>query len=187
MPLSSFIKPWSGQAIRHLPSPKNGHPIAPLDFRNCGKSAENRWNVIGEPTLYLAQDKNVALAEYARHFKDSRSPSLASKTYERKVYRFDIRLDYTIDLRNSLVCRALSLAEPPLCFFPKDKITCFKIARATAQFLRNTTLVQAMFVPSFAFLDDPDKWCLVIFLEKLTPEAKKYFKNVRADGSFRVT
>lgn len=38
------------------------------DFRYCARSNENRWNIAGEPTLYLAKEKDVILAEYARHF-----------------------------------------------------------------------------------------------------------------------
>ncbi|MBF0548630.1 MAG: RES family NAD+ phosphorylase [Candidatus Riflebacteria bacterium] len=181
MPISSFIVPWSGYAVRHLPEPKKGQTFDPLDFTWCGKSSENRWNTLGEPTLYLAQEKDVALAEYARHFQIDRSPGLAKKTQRRKVYRFKIELSYTLDLRNRALCKALSLTKFPGCFADK------KIARSTATFLRNTTSVQAIFVPSIAFLDDPDKWCLVVFLEKLEPNTKTFFKNCRTDGYFRIS
>ncbi len=181
MPISSFIKPWSGFAVRHFSEPPEGQTINPLDFTWCGKSSENRWNVLGEPTLYLAQEKDVALAEYARHFQISRSPGLGKLTYKRKVYRFKVELDAIIDLRDRAVCRALSLTKAPACFSDK------KIARSTATFLRNTTLAQAILVPSIAFLDDLDKWCLVVFLEKIGSNPKAIFKNIRSDGYFRIS
>ncbi len=181
MPISSFIKPWSGFAVRHFPEPAKGQTIDPFDFSWCGKSSENRWNVLGEPTLYLAQEKDIALAEYARHFKVNRSPGLAAKTQKRKVYRFGVELSHTLDLRDRATCKALSLTRAPGCFADK------KVARSTAAFLRNTTPVQAIFVPSIAFLDDPWKWCLVVFLEKLGPNPKAVFKNPRVDGYFRVS
>lgn len=181
MPISSFIKPWANFAVRHFPEPTEGKAIDPLDFTWCGKSSENRWNVLGEPTLYLAQEKDVALAEYARHFQVNRSPGLGKLTYQRKVYRLKVDLVATIDLRDRAVCKALSLTKAPACFSDK------KIARSTATFLRNTTPVQAILVPSIAFLDDLDKWCLVIFLEKLGSNPEAIFKNIRADGFFRIS
>jgi RES domain-containing protein len=181
MPLSPFIVPWSGFAVRHFPEPRPGATLDPLDFTWCGKSAENRWNLQGEPTLYLAMEKDVALAEFARHFLVNRSPGLAKQTNRRKVYRFEVTLSHTIDLRNPAVCRALSLKKAPVCFTDQ------RVARATAGFLRNTTPVEAIFVPSIAFLDDPTKWCLVVFLENLGPNPRSAFKSPRVDGYFRIS
>jgi hypothetical protein len=33
---------------------------------------------------------------------------------------------------------------------------------------RQTTMIEAIFVPSMAFFDQIDKWILVVFLEKLS-------------------
>ena len=83
MPLSSFIRPWKGSVIRHLPAVPGKQQPAPLNFNYCGKSNENRWNVSGEPTLYLASEKDVALAEFARHFESARTPALSKQIYKR--------------------------------------------------------------------------------------------------------
>lgn len=181
MSLSSFIKPWSGFAVRHFPEPPKGQTIDPLDFAWCGKSSENRWNVLGESTLYLAQEKDIALAEFSRHFQVNRSAGLGKQTHRRKVYRLEAEFDSTLDLRNRAVCKALSLTKVPGCFTDK------KIARSTASFIRNTTPVQAIFVPSIAFLDDINRWCLVVFLEKLGSNPRTAFKSVQADGYFRIS
>lgn len=61
-----------------------------------------------------------------------------------------------------------------------------KIARATANFLRNTTSIQAIFVPSVTFMDDISKWCLVIFLEKLKDDYSNYFKEIKTNGYFQI-
>ena len=180
MPLSSFIKPWKGSVIRHLPALPGKRQPDPLNFNYCGKSNENRWNVSGEPTLYLASEKDVALAEFARHFESARTPALLKQIYKRKVYRFKIELDYTLDLCNPSICKQFSLTDAPMCFMD------IKIARATATFLRNTTSIQAIFVPSMAFMDDASKWCLVIFLEKLQPNYSNFFKEVQPDGYFQI-
>lgn len=179
MPLQAHIKPWVGYAVRHIPdNPDKQYDID--DFRYCGKSNENRWNVAGEPTLYLAKEKDVALAEYARHFEVNRTPELAAKTYRRKVYRFQVKLEYALDLREPKVWTELSLENAPDCF--KDKA----IARATAHFIRNTTSTQAIIVPSVAFLDNLEQWCLVLFLEKLPPDPRGFLPSVEPDGSFQI-
>jgi hypothetical protein len=56
MSLDDYILPWTGSAVRHIPdNPRNPRNIR--DFSYCGASNENRWNVAGEPTLYLAKEK----------------------------------------------------------------------------------------------------------------------------------
>ena len=97
MSIQSYIQPWQGTAVRHIPKlAEQQYDIH--DFSYAGRSAENRWNFQGEPTLYLAKEKNVALAEYARHFKVDRSTSLARQIQERIVYRFDVRLERVLNL-----------------------------------------------------------------------------------------
>ncbi|MGB8702536.1 MAG: RES family NAD+ phosphorylase [Thermosynechococcaceae cyanobacterium] len=177
--LQPLVGPWSGYAVRHIPdTPGRSDDI--YDFSYAGRSTENRWNVAGEPTLYLAKEKNVALAEYARHFQINRTLGLAAKTYRRKVYRFEVALDHVLDLRDQSVCSALSLLDAPICF--KDK----NVARATAGFIRKTTTVQAILVPSVAFFDDLEQWCLVLFLEKLPSEGRQFLPGVVEDGYFEI-
>jgi RES domain-containing protein len=179
MALQDRIGPWSGYAVRHIPDTPN-KPYDIYNFSYCGRSNENRWNVAGEPTLYLAKEKDVALAEYARHFKVDRTPGLASKTYRRKVYRFQVQLDCVLDLGQPEAWTELSLIAAPTCFNDKS------VARATAQFIRYTTEAQAIVVPSVAFLDDLTQWCLVLFLEKLAPDPRAFLPSVQQDGYFQV-
>jgi hypothetical protein len=129
----------------------------------------------------FSEGKNVALAEYARHFKVDRTLRLAAQTYRRQVFRFRVELEYVLDLRNPKVWAELSLKYAPDCF--KDKT----IARATANFIRHTTSTQAIVVPSVAFLDELEQWFLVLFLEKLQPEAGKFLPSVEADGFFQIS
>lgn len=107
MPLQAYISSWVGYAVRHIPdTPGMSYDI--YDFRYCSRSNENRWNIAGEPTLYLAKEKDVALAEYARHFKVDRTLALATKTYRRRVFRFRVELEYVLDLRIPEVWAELS-------------------------------------------------------------------------------
>jgi hypothetical protein len=78
------------------------------------------------------------------------------------------------------VWQELSLGDAPNCFQNRD------IARACANFIRYTTPATAIFVPSVAFLDDVEQWCLVLFLEKLPSDVREFLPHVTTDGSFRI-
>ena len=170
MPIRAHLKPWVGHAIHHIP--KLGDP---MDFSHCGRSLDHRWNRAGERTLYMASDKSVVLAEFSRHFEESRTKSLMDKLSERTVYNYRLKLESTLDLTNVKVVKALSL-DPQRSFLGKD------ICRSTASFIRTTTPAQAIFVHSIAFLDDSAKWCLVLFMEKLGPDIGKVILGVREIG-----
>jgi RES domain-containing protein len=181
MPLDPYLQPFSGQAVRHLPD-SPGFTPDPRDFSHCGQSDQNRWNHDGDSTLYLAKDKQVALAEWSRHFTENRTSGLAGLAHRRKVYRFQVELEQVLDLRDPAVCHELSLQGAPNCFLSQS------IARATANFLRRTSGVQGLLVPSMALLDRPDSWCLVVFLEKLAGDLlDTALPSVEEDGFFSVT
>ncbi len=172
--LQDHLRSWAGTAFRHLP---HDAPYDVLDFRWAGRGATNRWNERGEPTLYLAGDIGVAVAEWARHMMGDRSPILAPGTIARTVYRLDLVLDAVLDLREPAVWADLSLHTAPVCFLD------IPTARATARFLRTTTPAQGIQVPSVAFVDDLERWCLVLFLEKLDPRA--FVSSVAVEGPLR--
>ncbi len=99
---------------------------------------------------------------------------------ERAVYRLEVVVAHLIDLRDPEVHRALSLRDAPACFLDKG------IARSTAQFLRRTTLAQALLVPSMAFLDSPERWVMTLFLDKLPADHRRFITAVEAAGTFHV-
>ncbi|MBI4322389.1 MAG: RES family NAD+ phosphorylase [Chloroflexi bacterium] len=178
MSLSSLLKPWRGPAFRHIP---DGSPYHVLDFRFAASASDNRWNYPGEATLYLAGDSGVALAEYARHLEVSRPAEIAPLTIRRCLYKLEVSLQRVLDLRDDACLAALSLDDAPKCFLDK------KVARATARFVRATTDAQGILVPSMALLDHPDRWILVVFLEKLAPDPKRFLLPVSPAGTFRVS
>ena len=73
-----------------------------------------------------------------------------------------------------------------LSLSPRDVFLDRVVCRATAGFIRATTPAQAIRVPSVAFLDDPRRWVLVLFLEKLPPEPRSFIRSVRRVGIFDV-
>lgn len=176
MSLDPFIQPWSGEAFRHLP---DGSPYDVLDFRFAASATNNRWNLQGDPTLYLAGDYGIALTEFARHLTTDRKLN-ANQAHRRRVYRLGVHLDATISLCEPGVWSALSLKTAPHAFADA------KVARATAKFLRDTTSAQGLFVPSLGFLDQLDRWNLVVFLEKLTPDPTRFLTVIDDQGSFEV-
>ena len=172
MSLSAHLQRWSGDALRHIPA---GARYDVLDFRYAGRGNENRWNDHGQPTLYLAGDDGVLIAEWGRHFAVNRTPGLQQKTQEREVFRLTLALDAVLDLRDAAVWQDLSLTDAPHCFLD------LPTARATANFIRQSTKAQGLIVPSAAFLDDLDRWCLVVFLEKF-PDERTFITAVRPAG-----
>jgi len=176
-PLDRFVHRWRGSGIRHIPA---NSPFGVLDVRFAGLAERNRWNVRGQPTLYLASDRGVSLAELARHFRDERPPGLAVHTVERAVFRLTVTVDRLVDLRDPAVPEALGLADAPRVFLDRE------VARATAQFLRATVGVQALLTPSVAFLDDPSRWVMALFLDALPPDLERFISRVEPVGTFRV-
>lgn len=176
MTLAGHLSRWSGTAWRHIPA---GSPFDVLDFRYAGRGADNRWNAPGSPTLYLAGDEGVLIAEWGRHFATNRTAQLQQMTVERSTFRLELSIDSVLDLRSEAVWYSLSLENAPSCFAD------ISVARATAQFVRSTTDAQALLAPSMGFLDDLERWCLVVFLEKLPPDPRGFISKVTPCGPLR--
>lgn len=176
MTLSGRLKSWSGAALRHIPA---GSPLDVLDFRYAGRGADNRWNEPGSPTLYLAGDEGVLIAEWGRHFETNRTIQLQQMTVERSIYSLELSIDHVLDVRSEEVFNSLSIDNAPYCFAD------IHVARATAHFVRSTTEAQALLVPSMGFLDHLERWCLVAVLEKLPPDPKSFIASVTPCGSLR--
>ena len=174
--VAAHLRPWSGTGYRHIPA---GAAFDVLDTRFAARAGTNRWNEPGDPTFYVAGDRAVALAEFARHLREDFSPALGPVLAERALYRLQLQLDRVLDLRAAEVREALGLRGDLGRFLD------IAYARATANFVRRTGPAEGMLVPSMAFLDDPARWNLVLFLEKL-PRDLATFIAVSLDGAFRV-
>lgn len=171
--LDAFLTPWTGSALRHLSA---NAPYDVIDFAYAARSRENRWNVAGQPTLYLAGDAGVLAAEWGRHPIDDRSSQVAHRAAERTVYRLRLSLDAILDLRPPAIWSLLSLMDVPLCFTNRA------VARAAAAAVREGSRAQAILVPSVAFLDDLSRWNLVVFLDKLPASPRSWIQRVETVG-----
>ncbi|MBA2276714.1 MAG: RES domain-containing protein [Chloroflexia bacterium] len=176
MAAARWIVPWIGAAYRHI---RAGADRDPLDFMFAGAFARNRWNVPRDPTLYLAGDLGVLIAEWGRQLSSAVDPEAPASTVARDVSRFQLRLEAVIDVRDPAVTAALGRPDAPHCFLDRE------IARSTARYLRETTPAQALLVPSIAFLDDLTRWNLVVFLDKLPADPHQWVHRIEPLGPLR--
>ncbi|MFM9105520.1 MAG: RES domain-containing protein [Chloroflexota bacterium] len=176
MPFEGFLRPWSGTLFRHVPADRSADP---LDFRFAGVGLTNRWHLPGQPTLCLASDEGVMIAGWGRHHAMDRSPELELRAVERAVFRFDLALDRVIDLQDPDVTDRLQLSGAPGCFAD------IALARATANFFRHATAAQAVQAASMAFPDDPSRFVMARFLEKLPDDPRRYLRAVTPAGTLR--
>lgn len=175
--LDACIAPWTGDTFVHIPATT---PLEVLDFSHAATASNNRWNARGEPTLYLAGDRGVAFAEFARHIERDRPPSAVAGSLEHRLYRFRLSIDVVLDLCRADSWDALSISGAPHCFLDRF------YARAVAQYVRNATSIQAIRVPSMAFLDDLTRWVLVVFLDKLPTDSTQFVHHCVAEDLFSV-
>jgi RES domain-containing protein len=174
--VAAHIRPWGGVGVRHVPADS---PYGVLDTRFAGRVGDNRWNRAGDPTFYIASDRGVALAEFARHFRERQDAALAPLAVERALYQLSVKVTALLDLRQPGVRAALGLHGGARRFLDAE------VARATATFIRRATSAEALLVPPVAFLDDPARWNLVLFLEKLPPDLSTFITATPA-GRFRI-
>ncbi len=160
--------PLRVHALRHIPDGRD-----PRDFGLAGLSATNRWNDPGTPTVYLGADRGVCAAEYARHLRGS--PLGREGRLHRAVYDYEVVLGSVLDLRENSITTTLAVEDAPTAFL--DRSICRRLAREARA---GDPRLCALLVPSVAFLDDPERWTLVVYLDRIDPDVA--FPNVRRIG-----
>ncbi len=166
--------PWIGSVYRHVP------PHADvLNFEFAGLHGDNRWNLAGEPTLYLAGDRGVLAAEWARHLPHPWSADAINRATARTVFGLGLRLQRVVDVRDAAFVQRCGV-HPTTDWFPD-----LSAARHIASVVRNTTSAQSIIVPSIAFVDDHSRWNLVVFLDKVPANTSEWIVNVEPVGRLR--
>jgi RES domain-containing protein len=145
------IRPWSGVAFVHVEPGGQGDG---LDVDSMSRQPNGRWNEPPDPTLYFAGDPAVALSELARHASPDGAPA------RRALLRVRVELQRVVDVRPRAVAARLGVTGAPHAFLRRDE------ARRLATRLRSED-VEAVLVPPMAFLDQPERWNLVCFVERL--------------------
>lgn len=169
MPIETLLTPWIGSALRHVNATGNRDI---LDFRLVGSKVGNRWNDPEDPTLYLAGDPGVLVAEWGRHL----GAYAETVTVQRTVYRLQFSFKAVLDLREATAQRLLPTPADPHWFISTD------LTRPVATHIRRTTPAQAMLVPSVAFPDDLSRWNLVVFLDKMPTDTSSWITRVERVG-----
>jgi RES domain-containing protein len=173
--LADHIGPWRGTAYRHIPA-DSGYDIR--DLRYAGRRSSGRWHWQGQPTLYLASDSAVAIAEFARHLAVDRGG--VATPARRAVYELGVRLERVIDLRATPVLRLIGRDDAPECWLDP------RIARAVATFFRDSLDLQAVLAPSVAHLDDATRFNVVCFLENLPDTPRSFLPRARRRSTVSV-
>jgi RES domain-containing protein len=136
--MASILEPYVGTAAVAVQGDPEWHTAALISTEG------NRWSRPAQPTIYLAGDPSLALAELARHLPADESIPPAW------VWTVEVRLDAVVDLQGDDSAWIL------------DAERC----RDVASDLRERG-ADGLIVPSVAFLDRPDRWNLVIFAERI--------------------
>lgn len=131
-----------------------GPAVRKLDPEMMTTTDGNRWSAPGEPTIYLASDLGVALAEFARHAPSHHAP-------DAHVWSVDLRLDAAIDLRRDDVRSRLGVADDPRWFLDPER------CRSFAKRVREPHGSDGLIVPSVAMLDETSRWNAVVFVDRL--------------------
>jgi RES domain-containing protein len=145
--VSADLRPWSGEAFCTGPRDQQ------LDVALLVTRDGNRWSANDEPTVYLAGDPGVAIAELGRHWGERDGPTAVWSV------RFDLAA--AVDLREPAAQRSLGLPDHPGWILDVDG------CRAVAAALRERGDCDGIIVPSAALVDDPSRWNVVIFVERL--------------------
>ncbi len=143
---------FAGDTFRSVP----GDRPFELDALVSRDDDNDRWNRPDEPTLYLALDPGVALAEAGRHLHDGGGTNGCQV-----IVRLRVRIDGLVDLRDAGTRRALGIEGGPAAFLDRQR------AREIAGRLRRQPGCRGLLTPSMALVDDPARGNLVIFAEHL--------------------
>jgi RES domain-containing protein len=172
----ALLLPWSGLAFRHVPT---ADPAKVLDTLPSALRGSGRWHRSGEHTLYLAGDRAIVLAEFARHMLDTRPTGATRGLRVRHVFQLRVELERVADLRNPETRAALHLDADPVWIRDSTR------TQAVAGALRHGSAAQAILVPSMAFVDQPERWNLVVFREHIDPYPGAALTSLREVGVIR--
>ena len=147
---------YRGSAYCHVPA----NVEVDLDDLVGGDDGDERWNRRGQPTLYLAGDVGVAIAEFARHLETGPHDG-STAPQGRRLLRLDVAIDGLFDLREPEVAGLLDAPSDPSAYMDRE------VARAVAGRARSMAGCRGLIVPSMAYLDDLSRWNLLAFMDRI--------------------
>ena len=98
----------------------------------------------------------------------------------RDVFQYTLKINYVVNLVDEHTRSQLELS-----LLPATDILDRSMGRIIGNKVRSSTDAKAMLVPSVAFLDDPTRWNLVVFLEKMPADTALWITDVSKIGPLR--
>lgn len=121
-----------------------------------GGDETDRWSRADQPTVYLASDPGVVLAELGRHQRGGRGEAVKRRILRLRLAEVDV-----VDLRDASVAGALGVDDVPRAYLDRA------FARRIGCAVRETGACSGIIVPSMALLDDDERHCVVLFDEAI--------------------
>lgn len=170
-----FVR-YAGDAFRCIPDngPFDPHGLVDRDGEN------DRWHRRAEPTVYVALDPGVAVAEAGRHLAPAGTADGNGKRTCQRIVRLTVDAADLVDLRDPAVVEAVGVDDGPIGFLDRER------ARSLAEDLRATTHAKGLIVPSVAFLDDRARGNLVLFMEGREHELGEILREWREVGRIEL-
>jgi RES domain-containing protein len=160
MSLAGLVTPWSGEALRHRPK---GSTRSVLDDTYLGQAGDNRWSERGISAYYFALGVGLITAEHARHI-DVDVPDGHADRIERSVFRVRLTLGRTLCLTDPAVIAAMG-ADPLETWI----LDLAKTQAAASYLLSQVSDLEGLIVPSVAFLDQPNRFNVVVYRDAIDP------------------
>lgn len=132
-----------------------------LDETHLGLATDNRWSALRVRAYYFASDLGLVVAEHARHIAVD-VPGGRVDRIERSVFRVPIDLDRVLTLTDPAVVAAMGAA--PINSWILD----LGATQAAANhLLAQVPGLEAIVVPSVAFLDQHDRFNVVVYRDAI--------------------
>ncbi|HET7473906.1 MAG TPA: RES family NAD+ phosphorylase [Candidatus Limnocylindrales bacterium] len=168
--LGPLVTTTSGPTWCHAPADE------PFDLEALARpgDGDDRWSDGARPTAYLAGDRLTAVAEYVRHARAGGS------RLARDIVQLELRPTRVLDFRRDDVREALGPRSAPSACLDRS------IAQDLGRDVRGLGLVEGIVVPSMAFLDQPDRYNVVLFVEALAGGIASALASPVVVGSIRL-
>ena len=127
----------------------------------------NRWNAVGEPTIYLSGDAALALIEAGRHPDDLEARS--------RLFQVDLHIPRAVDLRDERSRATLGLPSALAWVLDRER------TRGIARTLRQSGMCDGLLAPSAGALDQQERWNAVLFADDPARVAE-LIGRLRPDG-----
>jgi RES domain-containing protein len=154
MALADLVVAWSGDVLRHRPK---GSRRSVIDDTYLGIADDNRWSARGIRAYYFASDVGLVAAEHARHIAID-VPASHEDRIERSVFKVHVELERVLALTDAAVIASMGAA--PLNSWILDVSS---TQAAASYLLAQVGGLQGLIVPSVAFLDQPDRFNLLVY------------------------